>query len=62
MAEAMQERIKELSEGRMEIDVYGDGQLGGDREVAETVQYGNIEYVYCIHNPGCSILSGPECI
>lgn len=43
MAEAMQERIKELSDGKMEIDVYGDGQLGGDREVAETVQYGNID-------------------
>lgn len=43
MAEAMQEKIKELSGGKMEIDVYGDGQLGGDREVAETVQYGNID-------------------
>lgn len=43
MAEAMAEKIKELSGGKMEIDIYGDGQLGGDREVAETVQYGNID-------------------
>ena len=43
MAEAMAEKIEELSNGKMAIDIYGDGQLGGDREVAETVQYGNID-------------------
>ena len=43
MAEAMAEKIEELSDGKMAIDIYGDGQLGGDREVAETVQYGNID-------------------
>lgn len=43
MAKAMAEKIQQLSDGKMVIDIYGDGQLGGDREVAETVQYGNID-------------------
>lgn len=43
MAEAMVEKIEELSGGSMIIDVYGEGQLGGDREVAEATQYGNID-------------------
>ena len=49
MAEAMAEKIEELSDGKMAIDIYGDGQLGGDREVAETVQYGNID-IYLMHH------------
>ena len=43
MATAMVEKIEELSGGSMIIDVYGEGQLGGDREVAEATQYGNID-------------------
>lgn len=43
MAAAMVEKIEELSDGTMSIDIYGDGQLGGDREVAEATQYGNID-------------------
>ena len=43
MAEAMVQKMEELSGGSMIIDVYGEGQLGGDREVAEATQYGNID-------------------
>lgn len=39
------ELVEENSEGRIKIEVYSNGQLGGDREIAESVQNGDIAFV-----------------
>lgn len=35
--------VEERSEGRIEVDIYPDGQLGGEREMIESTQSGNIQ-------------------
>jgi tripartite ATP-independent transporter DctP family solute receptor len=37
--------VSEKSNGNMTIQIYSNGQLGGDREIAESVQAGNIDFV-----------------
>lgn len=37
------EELEAQSEGRILVDIYADNQLGGDREVAEATQYGDID-------------------
>ncbi|HIY19722.1 MAG TPA: TRAP transporter substrate-binding protein [Candidatus Blautia avistercoris] len=37
------DRVKELSDGKMEIVVYGSGQLGNERDLIEGVQLGTID-------------------
>lgn len=37
------EKVKELSDGKMEIVVYGSGQLGNERDMIEGVQLGTID-------------------
>jgi tripartite ATP-independent transporter DctP family solute receptor len=37
--------VKERTDGKVIIDVFPDGQLGGERETAEAVQMGTLEYV-----------------
>ncbi|MDX1429130.1 MAG: TRAP transporter substrate-binding protein [Rhodothermales bacterium] len=39
----MQERLLELSEGGMRIDIYSDGQLGTERVILELLQIGSID-------------------
>lgn len=43
LAAYFKENIETQTEGRVLIDVYADNQLGGDREVAEATQYGDID-------------------
>lgn len=35
--------VEERSDGRIEVDIYPDGQLGGEREMIESTQAGNIQ-------------------
>lgn len=37
------ERVGELSDGRLTIEVYPDSQLGGEREMVESTQVGDLE-------------------
>jgi tripartite ATP-independent transporter DctP family solute receptor len=37
--------VSEKSGGNMTVQIYSNGQLGGDREIAESVQAGNIDFV-----------------
>lgn len=39
----MKEYIEEKSEGRLLLDLYPNGQLGGDRQLIESVQLGTLE-------------------
>ncbi|MBZ2174911.1 TRAP transporter substrate-binding protein [Schnuerera sp. xch1] len=39
------ELVEEKSNGRIKIEVYSNGQLGGDREIAESVQNGDLAFV-----------------
>jgi tripartite ATP-independent transporter DctP family solute receptor len=36
-------RARELSNGRVEVQVYPNSQLGGEREMAEAIQFGTLE-------------------
>jgi tripartite ATP-independent transporter DctP family solute receptor len=38
----MAERLEELSEGKMRMDIYASGQLGGERELIELLQIGTL--------------------
>ena len=44
-ANKFSELVGEKSDGRIKIEVFGNGQLGGDREIAESVQNGDIAFV-----------------
>ena len=44
-AKKFSDLVSEKSSGNMIIQVYSNGQLGGDREIAESVQAGNIDFV-----------------
>jgi len=35
--------VEERSDGKIEVDIYPDGQLGGEREMIESTQAGNIQ-------------------
>ena len=39
------ELVGEKSDGRIKVEVFSNGQLGGDREIAESVQNGDIAFV-----------------
>jgi len=47
------ELVEERSDGRIIIDVYPDGQLGGEREMVENTQSGNIQ----ITSPSVGVLA-----
>ncbi|WP_085992684.1 TRAP transporter substrate-binding protein [Oceanobacillus senegalensis] len=47
------ELVEEKSDGRIVVDVYPDGQLGGEREMVENTQAGNIQ----ITSPSVGVLS-----
>lgn len=38
----MAERLEELSDGKMRMDIYANGQLGGERELVELLQIGTL--------------------
>jgi tripartite ATP-independent transporter DctP family solute receptor len=47
VAEAMKEYVEKESGGRLQMEIYPDGQLGLDREVIEAVQAGTITMMGC---------------
>jgi len=47
------ELVEERSDGRIEVEVYPDGQLGGEREMIESTQAGDIQ----ISSPSIGVLA-----
>src|SRR5699024_8311129 len=41
--EAFAERIEEETDGRVTFEMFGNGQLGGEREILEQVQLGSLD-------------------
>lgn len=52
--EVFKKEVEEKSGGRIKVEVYPNGQLGGDRQTIEALQLGTLEM--CI--PGGTVLSG----
>ncbi|SCZ79334.1 TRAP transporter substrate-binding protein [Acidaminobacter hydrogenoformans] len=44
-AKAFSDKLAELSDGKITLQVFPNGQLGSDREVAESVQLGDVQFV-----------------
>jgi len=44
-AKAFSDKLAELSGGKIALQVFPNGQLGSDREVAESVQLGDVQFV-----------------
>jgi tripartite ATP-independent transporter DctP family solute receptor len=44
-AKAFSDKLAELSGGKITLQVFPNGQLGSDREVAESVQLGDVQFV-----------------
>ena len=44
-AKAFSDKLAELSGGKINLQVFPNGQLGSDREVAESVQLGDVQFV-----------------
>lgn len=44
LATTFKKYVEERTEGRYVIDIYNGGQLGGDRELMEALQVGNVEF------------------
>lgn len=53
-AEKFKEIIEEETDGRIQVEVYANGQLGAERETIEAVQAGTLEMVVT----GTSVMSG----
>lgn len=43
-ADKFKQLLAEKSDGRMVVQVYSNGQMGGDKEITESVQAGNIDF------------------
>jgi tripartite ATP-independent transporter DctP family solute receptor len=50
----LSQRVKEKTDGRVEIQVFNNGQLGNERDMVEGVQLGTIDIAKCIS----SVLTG----
>lgn len=44
LAVAFKNNVEERTDGRIEIEIYNGGSLGGDTELMEAVQVGNVEF------------------
>jgi tripartite ATP-independent transporter DctP family solute receptor len=55
-AEAFKPYVEEASEGRIKVELYPNGQLGGDRQAIEAVQLGTVHMTI----PAAAVLSGFE--
>lgn len=44
LATTFKKYIEERTDGRYEVDIYNGGSLGGDRELMEALQVGNVEF------------------
>lgn len=53
MYEKFKELVEEKSDGRITMEIYPDGQLGGEREMVESTQAGDIE----ISSPSVGVLA-----
>lgn len=52
MYEKLQELVEDKSDGRITVEIYPDGQLGGEREMVESTQAGDIQ----ISSPSVGVL------
>src|SRR5699024_8227659 len=52
MYEKFQELVEDKSDGRITVEIYPDGQLGGEREMVESTQAGDIQ----ISSPSVGVL------
>lgn len=55
-AEVFKPYVEEASEGRIKVELYPNGQLGGDRQAIESVQLGTVHMTI----PAVAVLSGFE--
>ncbi len=55
-AEAFKPYVEKASEGRIKVELYPNGQLGGDRQAIEAVQLGTVHMTI----PAAAVLSGFE--
>lgn len=44
LAQTFKKYVEERSEGRFKVEIYNGGSLGGDRELMEALQVGNVEF------------------
>lgn len=58
LAAKFKELMEERSNGQVEVDLYENGQLGGDRELTEGVIAGSVDF--CIGNTGTLVDFVPE--
>ena len=56
MKDVFAKQIEEGSAGKIKVELYPNGQLGGDRELCEGVQLGAIQMAI----PSSSVLAGFE--
>ncbi|WP_096200688.1 TRAP transporter substrate-binding protein DctP [Bacillus sp. FJAT-45350] len=49
--EAFAEAVGEATDGRVEFEIYGNGQLGGERDVVEQVQLGSLDMTIVTAGP-----------
>lgn len=58
LAAKFKELVEERSNGQVQVDLYENGQLGGDRELTEGVIAGSVDF--CIGNTGTLVDFVPE--
>lgn len=49
--EAFAEKVEKDSDGRVQFEIFGDGQLGGERELIEQVQLGSLDLTVVTAGP-----------
>lgn len=49
--EAFAEAVEERTDGRVKFEIFGDGQLGGEREIIEQVQLGSLDLTVVTAGP-----------
>lgn len=52
--EFLDQRLRELSGGRMAVEIFPASQLGGEREAVENIQFGNIDLTFVSSAPVAS--------
>jgi len=51
LAESFKEKVEERSDGRLQISIYPNAQLGGDRELVEALTFGNLDLAIVTSSP-----------
>ena len=59
MQKKFAEEVEELSDGKMKIQVYPNGTIGGDRELLESCKDGDIPFVIQKYRTAGNLHAGP---